>query len=73
MANAPIPAWKFWHPLPLWKLFAAAIVLQFVCILPLVALREFTGINIPEYLTSGLAGGLTFVVVRMWAARQAAS
>jgi hypothetical protein len=49
-----IPAWKFWHPLPLWQVFAIGFVAQLACIIPIVALREGLGLGIPEWVGGGV-------------------
>lgn len=73
MAEETVPAWKFWHPLPLWQVFAIGLVLQIVCTVPVVALREGLGLGVPTWVGSGLAGGLLFVAVRAMARRRLAS
>lgn len=71
-ATESVPAWKFWHPLPLWQVFAIGFVMQIVCIMPVVAMRELFGIRVPEWIGSGLAGMLMFVVVRRMVLRKLA-
>lgn len=65
-----IPAWKFWHPLPLWQVFAIGFVAQLACIIPIVALREGLGLGIPEWVGSGLGGLLMYAGVRLLAQRK---
>jgi hypothetical protein len=69
-APESVPTWKFWHPLPLWQVFVIALIAQLVCIMPIVALRELLGVRVPEWIASGAAGLLMFVVVRIMAQRK---
>lgn len=67
-----IPAWKFWHPLPFWQVVVIAFAMQLVCIIPLVALQESFGINVPAWIGSGIAGAGMFFAVRVFARRRLA-
>lgn len=67
-----VPAWKFWHPLPFWQVIVIALVMQFVCIFPIVALQELFGIHVPTWVGSGLAGVGMWFAVRVFAQRRLA-
>lgn len=68
--NDPVPAWKFWHPLPLWQVLSIGLVLQIVCVVPLELVAGGLGLSIPSWIGSGIAGGLMYVVVRYFASRR---
>jgi hypothetical protein len=72
MAEA-VPPWKFWHPLPFWQVVVIAFVAQIVCIIPLVALNQLAGLAVPEWIASGIAGGVMFAAVRIFAQRRLAA
>lgn len=61
---ASVPAWKWWHPVPLLHVFGVGLVAQIVCIIPVVALRELSGWNIPTAGAGGAGGLLMFFWVR---------
>ena len=70
--SEPVPAWKFWHPLPFWQVIVIAFVTQLASIFPAVALREGLGLQFPIWIANGAAGALMVVAVRAAAARRAA-
>ena len=51
-----IPAWKIWHPLPLWKVFAVLFVAQIIAAFVVVGLREGAGLPVPQWLIGGIGG-----------------
>jgi len=71
--SAPVPAWKFWHPLPFWQAVVIAFVAQLLGILPIVALREGLGIGVPVWVGNGLGGLLMWFGVRAFAQRKLAA
>jgi hypothetical protein len=60
MAN-PVPAWKFWHPLPFWHVILIFVATNVLCFAIVVALREGMGVQIPAGAGGG-AGGLLGVL-----------
>ena len=65
-----VPAWKFWHPLPLWKALLVGALLQLVLVVPLEMLNGGLHLGIPTWIGTGIAGGLLFPIVRWLANRE---
>lgn len=66
----PVPTWKFWHPLSFWHVIGILFVLQVVFNFVLVVLREGLGIDLPQGVAGGLAGGLGWVIIVLLAHRR---
>lgn len=66
----PVPAWKFWHPLPFWQVLLIAVGAQFACIIPLVALQQLFGLQLNGAAAGGGGGLLMFFAVRALAQRK---
>jgi hypothetical protein len=71
--STPVPAWKFWHPLPFWQALVIAAVMQIVFELAIVALDKVAGVRIPYWVGGGLGGFAMFIAVRALANRRLAS
>jgi hypothetical protein len=59
-----VPRWKWWYPVPFWKVLLISLAAQLLCIIPLVALRALTGWNFPMAGAAGAGGLLMFFWVR---------
>lgn len=70
MATPPSPTW-FWHPLKIWEVLLIAFVAQLIGIMPIIALRELSHLDIPGWVGGGL-GGLLMVIAVSAAARRRA-
>jgi hypothetical protein len=68
--TAPVPTWKFWHPLPFWQVIAVGFVLQFIFVVPLAMLEGGMHLGIPVWIGNGIAGGLMYPSVRYLAQRR---
>ena len=55
------PSWKFWHPLPFWRVLLIFAGAQILVALVFVLLREGLGLAIP-YGAGGAAGGILGVL-----------
>lgn len=67
MANpSPIPTWKFWHPLPLWKAIVAFAMGNVILTALWVALRHGAGLAIPEWMIGGFGALVGFVLLNLW-------
>ncbi|HMR08681.1 MAG TPA: hypothetical protein PKA88_23035, partial [Polyangiaceae bacterium] len=58
-----VPAWKFWHPLPLWHVFVILFIAQFVVAAPVVFIREVLGIGLPTASIGAGGGVLGYFIV----------
>lgn len=67
-----VPAWKWWHPVPLLHVLGIGVVAQLLCIVPLVALRAVTGWDIPMAGAGGGGGLIMFFWVRHLAKKRLA-
>jgi hypothetical protein len=67
----PRPAWKFWHPLPLWHVLVIFFVAQFAAGIFLVLLREGLGLTWLPAAASGGVGAFLGYVVTVGRARRA--
>ncbi len=70
MADSPVPAWKFWHPLPFWQVLLIALACQLAVIIPIVALEQLAGIHLGGAPAGGGGGLLMFFAVRGLAKRK---
>lgn len=58
-----VPTWKFWHPLATWKMLLVFLVVELTMTFAVVAIRELSGIAVPEWIGAGLGGGLSVIAV----------
>jgi hypothetical protein len=65
-----VPTWKYWHPLPFWKMIAIFFAAEIACVVPTLVLREAFGIPVPMWVAAGLAGGLGAMATSFLAKRQ---
>ncbi len=70
-----VPAWKFWHPLPVWQVFVVFFIAQIVVAIPVVFVREVLGIGLPTASIGGGGGILGYFIItnRAQKAREAAA
>lgn len=64
---AAVPPWKFWHPLPFWKVVVTFVLANLVVTFVWVLLRHLLGVTfLPEWTIGGLGGLLGFAIVAAW-------
>lgn len=67
---ASVPPWKFWHPLPFWKVLVVFLLANLVVTFVWVLLRHGLGVTfLPEWTIGGIGGVLGVAVVTTWRSR----
>ena len=64
-SEAP-PNWKFWHPLPFWKVVLIFAVMNVAVTFAFVALDMGAGIKVPMGASGGVGGLLSVLTVVWW-------
>ena len=75
MTDQPVPNWKFWHPLPWWKMLLILLVFQMACQLTIAVIFTTMGWS-GEWVSAlggGLGGGLGVMTVQLLAKRAKAA
>ena len=56
-----------------WQLLVIALLAEIACTMPIVALRELAGIDVPTAVGGGLGGAAMWLIVRWFAQRRLAA
>jgi hypothetical protein len=71
--SAPVPSWKFWHPLSFWWVLVTAAGAMILTSGGFAVLGFVTGIAVPPWVIGGIGGIVAISAIRTAAVKRLAA